>query len=110
MSRKSGTGEGWWVHLKGANSVAVSGLSFTNTLVGTGWAVSLLVLSPCMAPISGSEASNHTYPSINQLAIVMALKVAVELWIKKKFSIIWYVCDVTKVVATQLPAKNKSNI
>ena len=43
MSRKSGTGEGWWVHLKGANSVAVSGLSFTNTLVGTGWAVSLLV-------------------------------------------------------------------
>ena len=63
-----------------------------------------------MAPISGSEASNHTYPSINQLAIVMALKVAVELWIKKKFSIIWYVCDVTKVVATQLPAKNKSKI
>jgi len=26
-----------------------------------------IVLSPCMAPFSGSEASNHTHPSINQL-------------------------------------------
>ena len=25
-----------WVHLKGTNSMAVSGLSFRNTLVGTG--------------------------------------------------------------------------
>ena len=36
-----------------------------------------------------------------------ALKVAMELWINK---LIWYICDVTKTVAIQLPAKNKSKI
>ena len=30
------------MHPKAANSMAVSGLSFENTLVGTGWAVSVL--------------------------------------------------------------------
>jgi len=33
VSRKGGTGGGGWVHLKGANSMAVSGLSFENTLL-----------------------------------------------------------------------------
>ena len=32
-----------WVHLKGANSMAVSGLSFKNTLIGTRLAASLLL-------------------------------------------------------------------
>ena len=49
VSRKGGTGRGGWVHLKGAssmavsgaNSMSISGLSFRNTLVGIGWAVSL---------------------------------------------------------------------
>jgi len=36
FSRKGWTGGGEWVHLKGANSMAVSGHSFRNTLVGTG--------------------------------------------------------------------------
>jgi len=30
--------------------------------------------------------------------------VTMELWINKKFSL-WYVCDVTKTVATKLPVK-----
>ena len=42
VSRKGGTWGGGWVHPKAANSMAVSGLSFENTLVGTGWAVSVL--------------------------------------------------------------------
>ena len=32
-SRKGGTGGGGWVHLKGANSMAVSGLIFRSDLV-----------------------------------------------------------------------------
>ena len=35
------------MHLKGANSMAVSGFSYRKALVGTGWAVSLL-LHVCM--------------------------------------------------------------
>ena len=38
VSRKGGTGGGGWVHLKGANSMAASGL----VLVGTGSAISIL--------------------------------------------------------------------
>jgi len=33
FSRKGWTGGGWWVHLKGADSMAVSGLRFGNALV-----------------------------------------------------------------------------
>ena len=52
------------MHSKGENSMAMSGPSFRNTLVGTGWAISLILCigdprkhspSPCRAPISGSE-------------------------------------------------------
>ena len=36
ISRKGGTGGGGWVHPKGANNMAVSGLSFEQRLVGAG--------------------------------------------------------------------------
>ena len=42
FSRKGGTGGGWWVHLKGVNSMAVSGLISRNDLVGTGRDISVL--------------------------------------------------------------------
>ena len=42
VSRKGGTGGGGWVHPKGANSMAASGLVFRSDLVGTGRAFSIL--------------------------------------------------------------------
>jgi len=42
VSRKGGTGGGGWVRLKGANSMAASGLIFRSDLVGTGRAISIL--------------------------------------------------------------------
>ena len=43
VSRKGGTGEvGGWVHLKGANSMAASGLVLRSDLVSTGRAISIL--------------------------------------------------------------------
>ena len=42
MSRKGRTGGGEWVHSKGANSMAASGLVFRSGLVGTGRAISIL--------------------------------------------------------------------
>jgi len=42
MSRKGGTGGGGWVHPKGANSMAVSGLAYSKDLVGAGSAISVL--------------------------------------------------------------------
>jgi len=36
-SRKGGTGGGGWVHPKGADSMAISGLRFENALVGSEW-------------------------------------------------------------------------
>ena len=42
VSRKGRTGGGWWVHPKGANSMAASGVVFRSDLVGTGWAISIL--------------------------------------------------------------------
>jgi len=41
VSRKGGTGGGEWVHPKGANSMAVSGLILRSDLVGTGRAISI---------------------------------------------------------------------
>jgi len=41
FSRKSGIGGSGWVHLKGGDSTAVSGLSMRNALVGSGWATIL---------------------------------------------------------------------
>ena len=42
MSRKAGTGGGGWVHPKGANSMAASGLVFRSDLVGTERSISIL--------------------------------------------------------------------
>jgi len=42
MSRKGGTGGGGWMHPKGANSMAASGLIFRSNLVDTGRAISIL--------------------------------------------------------------------
>ena len=43
VSRKGGTRGGRWVHPKGANSMAESGLVFRSDLVGTGRAISILL-------------------------------------------------------------------
>ena len=47
-SRKGGAGGGGWVHPKGANSMAVSGLSFEQPLVGARSAISwvLSIIGP----------------------------------------------------------------
>ena len=42
VSRKGGIGGGGWVHPKGANSMAASGLVLRSDLVGTGRAISVL--------------------------------------------------------------------
>ena len=42
VSKKGGTVGGEWVHPKGANSMAASGLVFRSNLVGTGRAISNL--------------------------------------------------------------------
>ena len=42
MNRKGGTRGGVWVHPKGVNSMAVSGLVFRSDLVGTGRVISVL--------------------------------------------------------------------
>ena len=42
VSRKGGTGGGGWVHPKGANSMAASGLVLKSDLVGSGRAISVL--------------------------------------------------------------------
>ena len=41
VNRKGGTGGGGWLHPKGANSMAVSGLVFRSNLVGTWRAISI---------------------------------------------------------------------
>jgi len=43
MSFGDRTVGGGWVHPKCAHSMVISGLSFRNTLVGTGWAASVLL-------------------------------------------------------------------
>ena len=45
-SRKGGTGGGGWVHPKGADSMAASGLRFKNALVGSEWATTELDPNP----------------------------------------------------------------
>ena len=42
VSRKGGIGGGGWVHSKGANSMAASGLVFRSDLIGIGRAISIL--------------------------------------------------------------------
>ena len=57
FSRNGGTGGGEWVYPKGADSMAVFGVSFGNTLVGSGSVTSVLCTNAlrkqslfCMAP------------------------------------------------------------
>ena len=56
------TGGGGWVHPKGANSMAVSGLVFRSNLVGTRRAISILfginkqAISPCRPPFPEFKA------------------------------------------------------
>ena len=47
------TGGGGWVHPKCPNSMAVSWLNFKETLVGTGWAIALLLCT--------NEPISHTW-------------------------------------------------
>ena len=42
VNRKGGTGGGGWVHPKGVNSTAMSGLACRKALIGTGRAISVL--------------------------------------------------------------------
>jgi len=80
FSRKGGIGGGGWVHMKDADSMAVSGLSFGNALVGSGrvghccppmheW-VEKTVFSPCMTPISSGEAFFSVRLSCNYCKLV----------------------------------------
>jgi len=75
FSRKGGIGRGGWVYLKGADSMAVSGLCFEDALVGSEcppmhkW-VEKTVLLPCMAPISDEEAFIPVWASGCQLSAV----------------------------------------
>jgi len=53
------------MHPNGVDSMAISGLTFRNTLVGAGWATSILlcmkaVFSHFMAPISGGEVFSQS--------------------------------------------------
>jgi len=59
MSRKGWTRGGVGVHLKGANNMTMSGLSFRKPLVGTGWFVSLLL---CMIEVR-KQSSHLAGPS-----------------------------------------------
>ena len=53
--RKDRTGGGEWVHLKDANNMAMSGLSFENTLVGTRWAVSVFLWGAKFTQVSAQR-------------------------------------------------------
>ena len=55
---QGGTGGGGWVPLKGANSVAASGLSCRKPSVGTGWAISLFLCTNWLRKLS----SDHVGP------------------------------------------------
>jgi len=57
--RKGGIGGGGWVHPKGADSMAVSGLSFGNALVGSGWATAVLL---CMNGLSAHFWWGNLFP------------------------------------------------
>ena len=68
VSRTGGTGGGGWVHPKGANSMAVSGLACRKALVGTGRAISVLFginglrnKPSCRASISSVYGPSFSY-------------------------------------------------
>jgi len=59
FNRKGGTGEGGWVHLKGVDGMAVSGLRFRNTLVCSGWATVVLLCMNSLRKQSYRPAQHH---------------------------------------------------
>jgi len=65
-------GGGGWVHPKGADSMAVSGLCFRNTLVGPGQATAVLLCTNGLtAPISSREAFIPDWASSCRLSAVI---------------------------------------
>jgi len=58
FSRKDGIRGGGWVHPKGVDSVAVSGLHFGNALVGSGWATAILLCTNGLRKQSSCPAWN----------------------------------------------------
>jgi len=72
FSRKGGTEGSEWEHPKSVDSMAVSGISFRNTLVGSGWATSILLFtnglskqSCCLVRHSHLQRGSF-YPSLGE--------------------------------------------
>ena len=61
FSRKGRIGGGGWVYLKGADSMAVSGLRFRNALVGSEWATAVLLCTNGLRKQSSCPAQ-HPFP------------------------------------------------
>jgi len=59
FSRKGGIGGGGWVHPKGADSMAISGLCFENALVGSEWATAVLL---CMNRLRKQSSCPARHP------------------------------------------------
>ena len=59
-SRKGGTGGGGWVSTLGPGNMASSGLSCRKPLIGTGWAISLLLCTNGLR----KQSSGHVGPPI----------------------------------------------
>jgi len=68
FSRKSRIEGSGWVHPKGADSIAVSGLRFGNALIGSGWATVVLLCTNGLRKQSSHSArclflaGNHFSP------------------------------------------------
>ena len=84
FSRKGRIGGGRWVHPKGADSVAVSGLCFGNALVGSGWATAVLLCTNGLRKQSSHSAQclflagNHFF-SLGEWLPVGAMTIASSL-------------------------------
>jgi len=66
-SRKGGTGGGGWVHPKGADSMAVSGLHFENALVGSEWTTAVLLCTNGLHPKGADSTAVSELRSENAL-------------------------------------------
>ena len=62
FSRKGRIGGGGWVYPKNSDSMAVSGLHFRNTLVGSGWATAVLLSTNGLRKQS-SRPAWHPFPA-----------------------------------------------
>jgi len=67
FSRKGGIVGGGWVHPKGADSMAVSGLRFENALVGSEWATAVLLCTNRLRKQSSCPAQ-HPFPMEKHLS------------------------------------------